>query len=355
MARRMLALHGLAALMIPFHHTTAYGLAAMLNWGKGPAAGFDYLDSAVFWLTMFIRQVDSFAIPAFLFVSGFFIAFSARRNEGPLSWKVSLSRISKLIWPFAIWTTIHFTLLGRFPRNIWDLFSQYYYIILLIQLFLLSPLLIVWMKRDWKSALIVTGALQIAVMSVRYIEALGVVSPVLDTLIRWTPLWFFPNRVFYFVLGVMAGTHLVLLRTWMVRYRRVLLAVTVAGLLVAFIEFYYIVALPGQTSLFGDFTGIGRLIYAVIAILAFLAFDDWKVPAEKWLQDLGGKTLGIYLMNTPSIFVVSSILFHIFPAVYANQWLYQPIIWVAGFYIPLAFLWLFSRKPLRPAYRILYG
>ena len=65
--------------MVPLHHSTAYGLQAMFEWTNRyrdvAVPNFDQLGTLPYYVLMFARQFDAFGVPAFLFVSGFFIAF----------------------------------------------------------------------------------------------------------------------------------------------------------------------------------------------------------------------------------------------------------------------------------------
>ena len=65
--------------MIPIHHATAYGLQAMFMWTDRyrdvAVPNYDMLGSLSFYVTIIVRQLDVYSVPAFLFISGYFIAF----------------------------------------------------------------------------------------------------------------------------------------------------------------------------------------------------------------------------------------------------------------------------------------
>jgi len=351
MVRRFLSLNGIAALMIPFHHAAAYGLQIMFFWGEG-TFNFERLNSFAYFITLLIRQLDSFAIPTFLFVSGYFTVFTAKNKN---IWPPIIKRSMQFVWPFLIWTFVHFLLLRVVPKTISEVLTQYYYIPLLIQLYLLAPLFNRLATANWKLLLLITGALQFSVMSLRYLNSLGIILPYLDTLIELTPLWFFPARIFYFTMGVVIGNHFQIFKNWLSKSRYVLLLIVIISGSLTLVEYQLVTALSNKAWLGPSFIGISRTVYAVFFNLAFLGFDDLKLPMKKQLQSLGGQSMGLYLMNTPVIYVVSSLIFKVAPLLWENQLAYQSILIITGLFIPLWCMQLIRKSPFRFSYRYIFG
>ncbi len=81
MVRRLLLLNGLATLGVAIHHAVAYGFLAMFTWTNAyrdvTVPNYDMLGSPSYYALIITRQLDSFAIPAFFFMSGFFVAFAS--------------------------------------------------------------------------------------------------------------------------------------------------------------------------------------------------------------------------------------------------------------------------------------
>ena len=67
------------------------------------------------------------------------------------------------------------------------------------------------------------------------------------------------------------------------------------------------------------------------------------------LSDIGVVSLGIYLVNTPAIYVTSTLIYKFAPWLLGQQILYQPIVTAAGLFVPLLLLRLF-RQPLLKRY-----
>jgi fucose 4-O-acetylase-like acetyltransferase len=135
--------------MIGFHHAAAYTVSIMIGWTGGYREVIlpgDPLSSFTYLLMWSIRQLDSFGVPAFLFVSGFYMSFLARREKDQLRLDMVTPRIKVLLIPFALWTLVRIALVRQLNFDlsllIYDVFDMYYYIPLLIQLYILSIFLV---------------------------------------------------------------------------------------------------------------------------------------------------------------------------------------------------------------------
>ena len=359
MAKRLLILNGLATLSLPLHHAAAYGFSAMFQWTDryAPVTVPDYegLGSLAFYGLLVVRQLAAFAIPAFLFVSGFFVAFAARSdNKNENKWAPMLARVRKLVVPFVLWTTLVFILLRKIPSPD-EALRMYYFIILLAQYYLISPLMTPLARNRWKELLIAAAVVQFGLQGLRYATILGASSPTIDFLIRATPIWLFPSRIFYFSLGVVAGFHLESMRHWLARFRWAVLAVLLLAAPLMIIEYQFVASVSGNDWLGPSFTGVSRILYAITVPMALLAFDRFRLPLESALSGLGGKSLGIYLVNTPAIYLFALILYRQVPWVLGEQLLYQLGLILVGLAVPLLTMEVIRRSPARVWYRYAFG
>jgi len=205
MTRRLLILNGLAALMIPLHHAAAYGLQAMFLWTDRyrpvEVPNYDQLGSFAYYALMISRELHSFAVPAFMFVSGFFIAFMGKRSAEKLKWNMGLPRIKALLPPLILWTVFRFILVPQEP-TVDQVLGTYWFIVLLIQYYLLSPWLVALAKTRWRLLLIGSALIQLVAQGLRYPHFLGIDVPGLDLMLKLTPLWSFPYLLFNFSLGI---------------------------------------------------------------------------------------------------------------------------------------------------------
>ena len=359
MVKRLLVLNGLAALMVVVYHAASYGFNAMFLWTNRyqPVAvpNYDQLGSLSYYILILVRQIAEFAIPGFLFVSGFFIAFAARASRAGINSDFIASRVKKLVIPFVIWTVVAIVLLRRFPPTVEQILSMYYYIPLIIQFYLLSPLIVPLARKHWQVLLIVAAVLQLGIQGLRHLQVLGISLPGLDLMIRLTPMWFFPGHLFFFSIGVVAGVHLKAFSVWINRYRWVLLSATVILLVLSVVEYQEMAYLAGEKWVGPAFSGLSRTLFAMAFVLAFLAFDKVRLPLSDKISYLGEKSLGIYFVNIPAIYLIAVLLYRGLPWMLGKQILYQPVLILFGLSVPLVLMAFFSKSPGRRVYRYLFG
>ncbi|GJM40438.1 MAG: hypothetical protein DHS20C20_07200 [Ardenticatenaceae bacterium] len=123
----------------------------------------------------------------------------------------------------------------------------------------------------------------------------------------------------------------------------------------SFVEYLWVDQFIGSRWLGPSFIGISRTIYAILFCFVILAFDKVKLPFEKTLGQFGTVSLGIYLVNTPAIYLTSSLLYKTVPSVLGQQVLYQPILTAAGLFLPFLLIKLFERPLLKRYASLLFG
>lgn len=359
MIRRLLTLNGLASTAVAFHHAAAYGFLALFSWTNAyrdvAVPNYDMLGTPAYYYLLAVRLlIGSYGIPAFLLVSGFYAAFAAD-SAGRMSWTIILTRVKKFAGPFVIWTLVFFAMQRTVPHSLNEILRTYYYIPLIIQLYLLSPWLGPLAKKHWKLFLFITFLIQFMVEGASYLRLLGVEAVWLKTVITLTPIWFFPSRIFFFALGLTLGFHRSLFGTWLKRWKYALLVALLLFAVMSFVEYFWVDQAIGERWLGPSFIGIFRTLYAVTFSFVLLAFSKVKLPLEKELNQLGLISLGIYLVNTPAIYITSSLLYKFAPWVLGRQILYQPILTAAGLFVPVLLIKLFSWQPLRRYSAMVFG
>ena len=78
MRRQIPILRGLAILAVVYNHATGWGYTAMFWWADryrqvGSLPNYDQMGSLPYYVLAVIQQLAQFSVPAFLFISGFFI------------------------------------------------------------------------------------------------------------------------------------------------------------------------------------------------------------------------------------------------------------------------------------------
>lgn len=369
MTKRLLLLNGLAITAVVCHHATGWGYTAMFWWTDRyrpvVVPSFDQVGTLSYYALLVLQQLTSFSVPSFLFVSGFFVAFMARGGQSALSWKTVMTRVRNLLLPYAIWSGVIFVgdaLQGltygpieylerlAFGRTI----PPYFYVPLLCQYYLLSPLIVPIARSRAKLLLLVSAFVQLGAISLRYLDVYGVKTPALALVIRMTAEWSFPAWAFFFALGVVSGFHLAQLKQWLSQLKwGLLVAVFVLGLL-AILEYEATYPITGK-----DWVGFFRLVssdlYALAFILCFLAFDKVTIPGSRIAHQLGKSSFGIYLLHSKVLEFAARVIRQIAPWMLAHQVIFQPLLVVLGIGGPLLFMTAVSRSPARRFYRYLFG
>lgn len=360
MVRRLLLLNGIAVIGVAVNHASGYGFRAMFLWTDRylPVSVPDYSQagSLAFYGIALTQQLIYFTLPAFLFVSGFFVAFSAGRDNPHLNWSVVSARVKTLGIPLIIWTGIIFTFfLRRFPTSLNDALISYYYIPLLIQFYLLAPWLVRVAKKHPLLILGLGALLELGRDTVYYLDAIGLRIPELTLMKRLTPPWLIPTLFFWFILGIVAGIHRESFSRLILRHKRIFLSLLIALVPITLVEYQAVWIISGKAWLGPYFGGYTRFLYALAFLLCFLAYDSVSLPFGKWLAELGSRSLGVYLAHGPVMYLVATLLYKATPWMLGMQVLYQGILIIGGLGIPLMVMEFFVRTQLRFAYHFIFG
>ena len=359
MYKRLLLLNGLAALAIPMHHAAAFGLLAMFQWTNRyrpvKVPNYDQLGSLSYHLLIDTRLLMGFAVPAFLFVSGFFVAFLGKGKHSNIQWSMVLPRIKVLLLPFAVWTIFHFFINMSLPNSLDDILDPYFFIPVLIQFYLLSPLLIPLAKRRWRLLLVIAAFIHLSLFSLRYLQVLGIEIPGQEQILSLTPRWLFFAEPLWFPLGLIAGLHLNSFGPLLARFRSSLPILMIVSGLLTIVEYHLIDHGNGDVWLGPVFAGIARFPYAITVIFSVLAFKDVSIPFSRQLSNLSTKSLGIYMANLPFIYVVASLMYHLTPWLLGVYPLYLIILFIVGTAGPLVLMQSVRLSPVRMGYRYLFG
>ncbi len=365
MVRRLLYLNGLAILAVILFHTTGWGFVAMFSWTPRylPVSEpvFDQMGSLSYYALRVIEQTVAAAIPLFLFVSGYFLAFAAGKRPN-LEWKQVGARIKALLIPYTLWTVGLWVLYAvergpASPLQYLVMFltgsttPAYYYVPLLIQYYVLAPILIPLARKYWVWLLVVTGAFQLLLQGgITAVNLFGV-----DSVPQWViwlaslPKWLFLARLFWVALGLVVGFHLKTFKEFLDKSKWVWLGTAVLLIPLGVIEWQLILRSSGQPWLDHRETVLDT-IYALAVLFAFLGFAHVKFPANAVVSDLGSKSFAIYLAHIPVMEYVARAIYVLAPAVLQYQILLQPILIVTGLGIPLLMIATMNRPPFRRYY-----
>ena len=369
MIRRLLYLNGIAVLCAVIYHASGWGFTAMFWWTDRylpvSVPNFEQMDSLSYYGLRAVEQLVIFAIPAFLFVSGFFIAFATGRTHYTVGWNVVGVRIKNLLIPYLIWSVLiigsdylqgdRYSALQVIKKLVvGGAAAPYYFVPLICQLYLLAPFMVPLARRNWPLLLFITGLIQAGAVALRYVQLLGLDAPVLQQLAQLTPTWFFPANIFWFSFGIVAGFHLSQLKAWVGRVKWGLVVALVILFLAGLFEWLFLLRwspegwLPATETLLDNF-------YSVTILLSFIAFESLSLPLFKQVGELGTKSFGVYLVHSPVLEFTARLIYHVAPWILAYQILFQPILIILGLGIPLLVMAGVKRSPAHKLYPYLFG
>lgn len=369
MVRRLLYLMGLAVLCVVLYHASGWGFVSMFWWTDRyqpvSVPNFDQLGSLSYYALRLVEQLIIFAIPAFLFVSGYFLAFATGRNRATIGWDVILARVKNLLIPYLIWSCLLLgldVLLGRSltPAEFVLILLKgqatdaYYFIPVLIQLYLLAPFLIPLARARWKLTLLLAGLFQLIVLGLRYASIVGLDWPALQPFYVLTRSWLFTGFLFWFTFGIVFGFHAPTFKAAFVRVRWAALAGMVLMFLVGVLEWENLLRLSGQAWIAPEETLVDQ-VYAGLLLIVFLGFEQLSLPAFKTISQIGTKSFGVYLAHSLALTYTAKLIYHFAPALLGVQWVLQPILYAAGLGFPLLLMEIVARSPARRYYSLLFG
>lgn len=371
MVRKLLLLNGISIIGVILFHSAGWGFVAMFSWAHRylpvTSPNYDQLGSLSYYGLRSVEQLVVFVIPAFLFVSGFFVAFATGRNKSTIGWGTVRARIVKILIPYLIWSLVLIGVLyflegiAYSPGGYFEMLllgktnPAYYYVPLLIQFYLLSPIIVYLAKRNWLPLIIITGIIQLIVQLMNYPAILGLENPALQTFASLIPKWFFLSRLFWFTLGVVASLHVKELKTWLARYKWHFLITAIVLIPVGILEWELYMRLSGQ--LWADHREtLLDTIYTLVIIFAFLAFDEVSsIPLSKQINTLGGMSFGIYLVHSPIMEYTARAVYHLAPWILGYQGLLALIMIVLGLGIPVLMMYIVNKSPARRYYQYIFG
>lgn len=369
MVKKLLYLNGLAVLTVVLNHSISWCFIALFWWTNRYRAvsvpNFDQLGSTIYYLFRVLEQLLIFGIPAFLFVSGFFLAFAAGRGQAPLRWNVVLTRVKNLLIPFFIWSVIILVLdmaLGRelsATKFLLLIFTgraadPFYFIPVLIQLYLISPLMVPFARSHWKTLLLITGMIQAVTVLLRYPVMLNLNLPLLEPLIANDYSFLFPGYIFFFTLGMVVGFHNTAFKEWLYPRRWQLLGLTGIAFLAGVIEWEWILKASGQDWIGPSETSIDQ-IYAALFLLTYLAFESVEFPFIRQLNFIGARSYGIYLIHTIALVFTAKAVYHLIPQLLGLPLLFLLLLMASSLGLPLILMEIVNRSPLRRYYALVFG
>jgi surface polysaccharide O-acyltransferase-like enzyme len=285
---------GLAIIAVVAIHT----IDAVIPWQDTTIDG-ENLSPAIIY-----RQLLNFAVPAFIFISGYWA--SAKPIDSLSDYRIFLAeRFSRILVPYFFWSVI---LLGyaAITENKFDVYqviiklltgrasTTYYFIILICQLYMITPLLQYVNRRRYGLVLVIV--LNVISLLFAYTSRLyfNCWIPVSSVFYSW---------IIFYEIGLLAGssegeTFTSRKVRWFI-LPALLVCLLISGLetsilLSGYNDFYFAIS-PVKFSSF---------LYCVCTIIVFLHMKKYIGSQPKLLAALGYYSFGIYLIHMPILYWV---------------------------------------------------
>ncbi len=314
----------------------------------GTTALLSQAGSPEFHVLYAIIQLTYFDVPAFLFISGFFLSFVT--HDGKIVNGKMIGRWLKILaWPLVIWVAI-MVIADWIPLALWShnpvatplasietAISLSYFVPLVAEFYLLSPLIARLARTDWRKLLLVAGGLHLAGLILNYVQILdrpNMPAWLMNSIVQYNDFCFW-NWAIYFCLGAVIGFHYAEVRLWLEKHLALLIAGTIIFGSLAIAEMEFLSPYEGVMS--PQKYTISTVLFSISIILLLLYLIDRWMPFKRQLTTIGVKSLGIYLAQVSVLVTVARLVYHTIPAIMFRPSLFFLILFAAAFGLP--FLW----------------
>ncbi len=326
-----------------------------------PGSSFgSYTGTPEHHLLFALRQLALFAVPMFVFVSGFVRAYGVAQGK-PVQWKSIRRWISALIPPFiigllTIWVAyLGPVLLTRNRAIRLDEFLGTYdfvaFIPIAIEFYCLFPFIVRIAKRSPAALLIGSAMIQSTVIAAWYLSHGD--TPFAATLGRYASFseYHFWSRMMYFCGGVVIGLYHAKLLPQLMRWR---------GRLIGLVVFFGALSVlemertsPTGTLFASQFLVTAVAYFMCLSLLVASWGQAWR-GQRVWLT-IGQRSLGIYILQWAVLFTLGRIAAVLFPQLMFQPLLFLIILCLVALIAPLLVSYALGRAKLEQLHRYIFG
>ncbi len=317
------ALRGVAIIAVVAIHSIGYSL---MNLKIEPD----------FWsydLVIICRQLLNFAVPLFIFISGYWTPMSiSSSNEYRTFLK---KRVPRVLIPYVFWSLIIISIFSftgseiNFREILITLLTggaigPYYFVILIIQLYLLTPLIQITDSKFY-------GVISIFLINLFSLLSLYVLRLYMhiDIPLQNYALPFYSWIIFY-DLGLLMHKRDGKIFDKVDSY--VIIAGVIAGFIFSIFEAKVLMLKYNNLEFAVSALKFSSFLYSISIIFAFIYLRDIIKKWPQFLVRLGDVSFGIYLIHAPLIYVVARIVKNIdfFNSLHSFQFIYSLFIAVVS-------------------------
>ena len=350
MRRTIPILRGLAILGVVLNHANWHVLS---QFQAGDARGYLFLA---------LDQIGKFAIPAFMTIAGYFIAYATSGGKRDLSWQIIRVRLVGLLWPWLIWSAI--MMIGQsfqgssisLPAFLRILIVHYYFIPLLALYYLIAPLVVKLARRNTRMLLVGAAIVQLLAIALFYARVYHPRFPgALNSWVDIGPLQYL-RFAFYFPFGVVCGMSPRAVKNTLTRFKSALPWLTLLLFGLTIVETVSIYNAGGEIwPIGGDQTKLSSALFSTALVLCFTIFDKLTTPSVRTVKKLGTHSYGLYLCHYPILGIVAIIIERVVPWVASQGWLFLPSLLILTITLAMLMMNSVARLPIKHLYRYLFG
>ena len=336
---------------------------------SAPVPNYDAVGSFPFLVLMMLNQLSTFAVPAFLFISGFYISYAARNPSATLSWKVVRARVVDLVVPYLVWSTLIFivdAVLGQtyspmaYAAKILTgkANAAFFFVPLLLQLYLISPFIVYYAKMKPKLFLGVSSFIPICLTIFVYLQQLSTFFHNFSILIDELD-WLFLRSVFFFSLGLVYSFYSPQISARLARHSRSLIFLTLVLAILSIFEVMMFYSLTHDWDAAFIQRRLFNRLYVFSLLLTLMTWDAWPAKLSRALSRalgrVGALSYGVYLLHPKLLELVSRIVYHVAPSLLGQYLAFAAILFLLGVGCPWLLMHLVASLPERRIYHWLFG
>lgn len=348
MSRQLQALRGLAILVVVLTHSIFLGALSLGEMGQAAAEGW----RRIFLLAVY--ELNHVPVPAFLFVSGCFVAYSARGDPPRLPFATIVVSVKRILWPYVIWSIVSYVVLFLVKGESYSVMGYiknllvgypYHFIPILVFFYLVSPVLVRLSKSLGWYLLALVALYQLFLIIVQSPQDFGLALP------EWVRFFTPPGLrgtmaqwAVFFPMGLLYSLNAKTMRPQLQHYRWYSLASTLV---------LYAISLVG--AVIDQHIPLVDVLLPVAFLLFFSTVKRNSIPLVRRLEELGNRSYGLYLIHL----IVLVLLLYVIQMI-AVPLLRYPImltcfLFVTALAVPLLLMHCAARLLNRTLYRRLFG
>lgn len=348
MGRQFPFLRGLAILFILVNHSIVMSLWA------ADRLGLPWPAPVLSEVMIVLQQIGLITVPIFLFLSGAFFAYGVQNRPIRGSFRIVWKNVLGVLWPYLIWAIVfnlmvsfllgeHFTPL-QFLKNILVGYP-YSFVPLLLFFYVLAPFLVWGMKRIPALTLLAFLIYQLFLIVEENPGIMGFAFPLwahyFAPLVIREPLSFW---AVFFPLGVFYQIYARSLVPWLRK--------TVVPIVIGLVVF----------AVLGDLHDLRVIVFPMAKYIVPLFFillipliQRKTSPAFLWVEAIGKRSYGFYLLNLVVINLALLALQAVFPWILGQYLLIVPLLFLLALYVSWGLMRLVELSPQRNISRYIFG